>query len=165
MTYAPSNSESPFLPVYFDYPRSGNELAERFPKVYTDISYRLNTKEIGIYPLQETVTGQQFFTSGDPQNFRGVFRLVIEIGAIAAGATSSAAHGITGFSTLTFTHIYGTVITDGATFNKLPIPYVSTTAVNEQVQVDADDTDYRIINGAGADNITSGILILEYLKS
>ena len=165
MTYAPSNTEAPFLPVTFDYPKNPQELQERFPKVYRDISSRLNLRQIGSYPLKEIIAGQQFFTSGDPQNFRGVYRLVIEIGAIAAGATFTAAHGITGFSTLTFTHIYGTAITAAGTFNKVPLPYVSATLITNQIQIDADDTNYRIIVGATASNVISGILILEYVKS
>lgn len=161
LTYAPSNSESPYLPVTFVYPTTADELTNRFPKVYTDISSRLNVREISIYPTTEVQNGQQWFTT-NPQVYRFGFRKVFSVGAIAAGATSTTAHGLTG-NPLVFTYIGGTAITDAV--DQRPIPYASATAVNTQIQILCDGTNIKITNGAAAPNITSAIVILEYLKN
>ena len=165
MTFAPSNSEAPYLPVYLKFEEKGQHLYNQLSTMYSAIAYRLNNREIALYPFDEVLTGQKWSDPANTQLFKETFRTVFLIGALAAGATLTTAHGITGFSTLTFTYIGGTVITDAATFNKRPLPYASATLITDQIQIDADDTNFRIINGATAPNITSGLVVLEYLKN
>lgn len=162
LTFAPSNTESPFLPISLSYPSEPTELAYVLTKEHTEIATRLNLREIAIYDLTQNVSGQQWFTSGNPQVKRLGFRMIIELGAIAAGATSTTAHGLTG-NPLNFTYIGGTCITATPTY--LPIPYASVTALNQQIEVYCDATNLYVINGAGAANITSAIIVLEYLKN
>lgn len=165
MTFNPQNSLGPFLKTSIYFPDEFSEFKVTLEELYSSIANVTNSREVGIFDPIEFITGEQWFTAGNPQKKRSTFRKVFSVGAIATGATSTTAHSITGFSTLTFTFIGGTAITDAGTFNKVPIPYVSATAVNEQIQIDADDTNFRIINGAGADNITSALVVLEYLKN
>lgn len=165
MTFSPANSEAPYLPVYLKFEENGQHLYSQISTMYSAIAYRLNNREIALYPFYEVLTGQKWTDSNNTQIYKETFRQVFSIGALAAGATLTTAHGITGFSTLTFTYIGGTVITDAGTFNKRSLPYASATLVTDQIQLDADDTNFRIINGATAPNITSGILVLEYLKN
>lgn len=165
MTFNPQNTLGPFLQTSVFFPENFDEFRVKFLELYRDISNTVNTRETGIFDLVEFLTGENWFTIGNPQVKRKTFRKCFSIGAIAAGATLTTAHGITQFSPLTFTHIYGTVITDAATFNKRPIPYASATLITDQIQLDADDTNFRIVNGATAPNITSGIVVLEYLKN
>jgi hypothetical protein len=161
MTFGPVNSNAVFLPTTIQYPSEPKELLNRLNKAYEDTATRLNTKEIGIFDFQELINGQQFFTSGNPQIFRSVFRKVFSIGPIATGATSMTAHGIT--QETAFTHIYGTCITDVIDYR--PIPYASTTLITNQIEINIDATNINIINGAIAPNITSAIVVLEYLKN
>lgn len=165
MSYAPINSESPYLATNLKITDVQADLSSQVGTLYSAIAYRLNSREIAIYDLQERLTGQKWTDSTNLQVQKETFRIVFEIGAIATGATYTTAHNITGFSTLTFTSIMGTVITDAATFNKRPLPYASATLVTDQIQLDADDTNFRIINGATAPNITSGYVVLTYLKN
>lgn len=165
MTFNPINSIGPFISTSTFFPENFDEFRVKFLELYRDLANTVNTREVGIYDLQELLTGERWSIIGDPQKKRQTFRKIFYPGAVVAGATLTFAHGITGFTTLTFTHIYGTVITNAATFNKRPIPYASATLVTNQIQIDADDTNVRIINGATAPNITSSIVVLEYLKN
>lgn len=161
MTFQPANSNAVYLPTTTNYPSDLQELIIRLNSTYVDIATRLNTKEIGIYNLSEFLTAQQWFTAGNPQQFRDAYRTVYSIGTIAAGATSTTAHGLTNVTA--FTHIYGTCIT--ATVDYRPIPYSSATATNAQIELKVDATNITIINGAGAPQITSALVVLEYLKN
>ena len=165
MTYAPINSESPYLPETTVLPIDIESLIPFLTTNYISTALRLNFKENALYFLDEQITGRQYFVSGDPQDTREGYRKVFEIGAIAAGATLTFAHGITGFSTLNFVDSYGEVITDAATFNKRHIPYTDAALITNQIQMDKDDTNIRIVNGATAPNILSGIVVVEYLKN
>lgn len=161
MTFSPASSSAPFQPTSTFFPEDFEEFRVKFLEVYRDLANNLNTKEIGIYDLQEFLTGQQWFTTGNPQKKRQTFRRVYSIGAIAAGATLNTAHGLTGITA--FTAIYGTAVTDAVDYR--PLPYVSTVALNQQVSLTVDATNIIIVNGAGAANITSALVVLEFLKN
>jgi hypothetical protein len=160
-TFQPANSNAVFLPTTIQYPKDPQELIIRLNKAYEDIATRLNVKQIGIFDLVEFLTGEQWFTTANPQVKRQTFRKAFEIGAIAAGATSTTAHGLTNVTA--YTHIYGTAITDVIDYR--PIPYASATVVTEQIEIKVDATNITIINGATAPNITSALVVLEYLKN
>lgn len=160
-TFSPANSNAVFLPTTIQYPKNPDELISRLNKAYEDTATRLNIKQIGVFDLQEFLTGEQWFTAGNPQVKRQTFRITFDLGAIAAGATLTTAHGLTGITA--FTHIYGTCITDVVDYR--PIPYASVTAVNQQIELKITATNIIIINGAAAPNITSAIVVLEYLKN
>lgn len=165
MTFQPANSNAVFLPTTIQYPKEPEELLIRLNKAYEDTATRLNVKQIGIFDLVEFLTGEQWFVVGNPQTKRQTFRKSFSIGAIAAGATSTTAHGITGITA--FTHIYGTVITDLAAKRYRPINATSATLVTDQISIDIDSatSSIVIVNGATAPNITSAIVVLEYLKN
>lgn len=161
MSINPANTEAPFLQTSNYFIENYEQFRVDFQGLYQNIANMMNIREIAIYDLVENLTGQQWFVSGDPQNTRQTFRNVYEIGAIAAGATSTTAHGL---GTITaFTKIMGTAITAVPDFR--PIPFSSATAVNQQIEIRVDATNIIIVNGAGAPNITSALVILEYLKN
>lgn len=162
-TFQPANSNAVFLPTTIQYPDDPKELINRLNKAYEDTATRLNIKQIGIFDLVDFLTGEQWFTSGNPQVKRQTFRIVFEIGPIAAGATSTTPTSLTGITS--FTHIYGTCITDIP--DKRPLNYSDITNVTNQNSLRFDDTTNSIIimNGATAPNITSAIVVLEYLKN
>lgn len=161
MTFNPANSIAPYLQTSVFFPDNFDEFRVKFLALYRDISNNVNIRQLGVFDLEEFLTGEKWFTSGDPQKKRQTFRTVYSIGAIAAGATLNTVHGLTGVTA--FTHIYGTAIT--AVPDNRPIPYASATAVNQQIEIKVDGTNITIINGAGAPNITSAIVVLEYLKN
>jgi len=160
MTYAPINTLQAYLINTKVFPDDETELRTVLTNMYTNIANATNVREIALYDLNEIITGQQFFFGTDPQKKRTTFRKVFSIGAIAAGATLNTAHGLTNVTS--YTKIYGTCVT--ATPDYRPIPYVSTT-LNQQISIRVTATNIVIVYGAGAPNITSAIVVLEYLKN
>lgn len=155
MTFGPINTESPFLPITFDFPSlNPEEMAERLPKIYTDISSRLNTREISYYPLNEIQNGQSWFTEGNPQTFRGAFRQVFTF-----SSTGNIAHNI---SNITQVNGYGQ-FTDGTNF--YGAIYGSNTSIAGQISFYVTSTNIVILSGVGAPSISSGIIVLDYLKN
>ena len=160
MTYGPSNSDSPQLPIEFQLPDDQDYWGETISERHRLISDVVNIKENGQYENTEILSGQNWFTVNDNQNKRTVFRQVYILPAIAAGATHTQAHNISSISL--FTRMYGTCITDVVDYR--PIPFTDTTAANLQISLRVVGANIEVINGAAAAPITSGIIVLEYIK-
>lgn len=156
MTFGPINSNGVYLPTTQYFPEDFQAFREYLTFVYSDIARRLNDKEIALYDLVELLTGEQWFDPNNTQIKRLAFRKVFEF----SDANLNFAHGITGI--VLCTHIYGS-FTDGTNF--YPLPYVSATAIANQIQVDVTATNVVVTKGGGAPAITNGVVILEYLKN
>ena len=168
MSLAPVNTQTQFLPTTTVFPREFDEFNIRMTTIYTQMAQNINNKESGLFEATELLNGQQWFqvpgtqqSVGQSEVRRQAFRQVYSIGAISAGATSTTAHGITGVTS--FTNIQGTCVTSQPDYR--PLPYVSTVALNQQISLTVDATNITIINGAASPNITSAIVVLEYLKN
>lgn len=161
MTFGPTNSIGPYLQQNVTFSEDEEQRLLQHTSVNANVARAVNLREISIYQLSEISNGQQFFTAGNPQSNRYAFRKVFNIGPIATGATSTTAHGIT--QETIFTRIYGTCVTDVVDYR--PIPYSSTVALNQQISLTITGTNIVIVNGAASPNITSCIVVLEYLKS
>jgi hypothetical protein len=166
MTFSPSNSLAPFLQTSVFFPEEFDEFRVKFLALYRDISNNMNVRQIGVFDLEEFLTGERWFTAGDPQTKRQTFRITIQLGAYAAGTVQTIPHGVTGI--VAFTHIYGTVITTTAGiggFISLPLPYVNITAISACIGLEADPTNIYIALGTTGHSISSGTVVLEYLKN
>jgi hypothetical protein len=166
MTFDPANSLAPYLQTSVFFPDEFDEFRVKFLALYRDISSNVNVRQIGVFDLEEFLTGERWPTIGDPQKKRQTFRIVIRLGALAAGTTNIIPHGITGI--IEFTHIYGTGLTttaSGGGFRSVPLPYVNVTATANQIQIEADPTNVFVVLGAGGFSLSSGFIILEYLKN
>lgn len=160
MSYAPINSESPYLPTTLRFEKDTDKLNEQLIRMYSAIAYRLNNREISIYDFQERLTGQKWTDSANLQLQKETFRKVFEFGAIAAATTLNVAHGITGI--VSFTYMGGSFVTAA---DDRPLPYVDETTVTDQVSVKRVGVNMVIINGPTAPAIISGVLLIEYLKN
>lgn len=161
MTFDPANSLAPYLQTSVFFPDEFDEFRTKFLALYRDISSNVNVRQIGIFDLQEFLTGERWFTSGDPQKKRQTFRKVFEIPAIAPGVFFTLAHGLTGVTA--YTHIYGTVVTNAPDFR--PIPYADITSPLNQIALKVDATIITVAVGATSPAVVSGIVVLEYLKN
>lgn len=144
-----------FLPTFRNHQVVDEEQFRLFLSgVYTSVANAVNVRQNGIYQSAEFQSGQTWI-DGSP-----VFRKVFSFGAIAAGGTSGAIP--TGITTIKYcTNIYGTVITTTPDFRT--IPHASVTA-NANIEVIVTTTTYTINVGAASPNVSSGYLILEYVK-
>lgn len=161
MTFSPRFSLAPFLVTTRTFPVDNPEELERvLTQSYTEIANSSNTHEIGTYELNETITGQQFFTVGNNQKKRYVYRKCFELGIIAAGATSTIAHNI--LPLVLPVNIYGVIETVVPDWR--PLCY-ATTAAGDYAVIRVDAVNIYVEIGAGHPDVTSGIVILEYLKN
>jgi hypothetical protein len=158
-TSAPANSLSFRVIENVTFAKDFDQFLLQFTDIYQKLAKSTNAKDIGDYETVELLNGQQFY-GPNPQTKIQIYRKCFALGAVAAGATSSFAHGIT----LTqLTRVYGTCIT--AVVDYRPIPYASTTIVTDQIQLTVTATNIVIVNGVTAPNITSGIIVMEYQKN
>jgi len=156
------------LPISIEFPKDDGKLLETLTLIYKRIAQSVNTKEGGLFSLQELFSSQQYFTLGNPQQFRNVYRKVFDMvslngGPIAAGATVTAAHSITGI--VAPTHIYGGATNSDAPVKFIPLPYVSATVVTDQVQIYMTSTNVVLVNGATQTDLTQAYVVCEYLKN
>ena len=155
MTFSPNNTQGPFLPINQTFSTDDDQFLIQITNRDRDIARNINIREIGIYDTTQNPTGQQWNDPANAQNKKQTFRKIFYF----SDASLNFVHNITNL-TLT-THIYGS-FTNGTNF--YPLPYVSATAVNNQIQIDVTPTNIVVTKGAGAPPaITNGVIILEYL--
>lgn len=155
------------LPISVEFPREEDKFYETLTLLYKRIANSVNNKEGGLFSLQELYNSQLYFTLGQPNNFRNVFRKVFDMvslngGNIAAGATVSAAHNISGL--VAPTHIYGAATNSDATVRYMPLPYVSSTATR-CIEIYLTPTNVVLINGATQTALTQAYIVAEYVKN
>lgn len=171
MTTNATTIQVPYLPTSRNFPEDTGELRSVLSKSYVETAQAVNRRTIGSFNTFQVVTGNQYYSTNNnkiqnPIQFRQSYRRIYPFGAINAGDPPFAIdHQITGITQ--FVAIYGNCITE-ASVNPdglyLPIPYVSATGdVTFQVQVYVNNSQIFIVNGASADNIVSGTIVLEYL--
>lgn len=160
MSFAPSSSIGNFVPENYVIPDEPFQLQEFLKKTLEEHARFINRKDMGQYETIE-LQNNQTFPGTLPQNKKQIYRKIFEFNAIAAGATLNIPHGITGITD--FTRIYGTIIT--AVPDNRPLPYVDVINVTNQVSVLRNGLNIVIVNGATAPNITSGRVIVEFMKN
>jgi hypothetical protein len=161
MTFRPVFSLAPFIATTRHFPVEDEEELERvITQTYTEVANAVNVREVGTYETVETITGQQFYSVANNQKKRYVYRKVFAIGAIAAGATATIAHNIT---SLVFpVNIYGVIQTDVPDWR--PLVY-ATTVAGDWAVVRVDAVNVYVQLGAAHPPVTSGYVIMEYLKN
>lgn len=124
----------------------------------------LNDKDIGQYNTIPTVNGQKWFTPGDANRERFVYRLVVDFGALPNTATKTVAHNIPTTGNTVFTRIYGTSTDLGATTitAAIPLPFSSTT-LNQNIILSVDATNVIITTGIDYSAYTTTYVVLEYI--
>jgi hypothetical protein len=117
-----------YLPIYDSLPEDWKESRTFIAQVLRRIANTLNTREVGWYLDDETISGQSFIpgVSSTTNNyikplFRNVYRKVVDFGALPNAATKTVAHGIQITSSYTITRIYGAA-TDPVALSAQPIP-------------------------------------------
>jgi len=132
------------------------EILIKLSQTVNSLSMAVNAKESGQYYLTEFVNSNVYFneTSTSQFDLRPVFRKVVNVGALAAGAKNTA-HGLTIGSTWSFTRMYGAA--SNTTTNKYyPIPGAS-------LLLSCDATNVIVTNNTGL-AFTKCMVVLEYLK-
>lgn len=181
MAFSPSNKANlfgAFVPTTYlfdiDYVLSvlnpdndeERELQILLYEAINNIILTTNLKDTGYYLTTEFVPGSSFFTlTNSSAQTRPVYRTVVNFGALPATGTKSVAHGIVGIgTTYSFTRIYGCATNPNTKF--IPLPYVSATAITNNLELNADTTNVNITTGGTSySSYTTTYVILEYLKN
>lgn len=144
------------------------ELLVRLYQNINNISLALNIKDSGYYITDEFVNGQLFFPNPTLNSstlanaeFRQVFRLVIDFGALPNTAAKVVPHNLAVNIGYTFTRIYATA-SDTTGFNYIPIPYASSSGA-DNIQLDVDATNVTITTASDRTNFNVTYVILEYI--
>lgn len=144
------------------------DLLVRLYQNINNISLAVNLKDTAYYVEQEIINSHQFFTTvtsggSSNQNYRQVYRKVINFGALPNTATTSVAHGISFDANYSITRVYGAA-TDPVGFTYLPLPYAHPTAANN-IALDLDATNVNITTGSNRTAYTKCYIIVEFLKN
>ena len=132
------------------------------------LSIATNARDIAKYETQEILCGQEFFPNpayGVSVNSnpvpRGVYRKVVNFGALPNSTSTSVAHGITTTSGFTVTRLYGAASnTSGSSY--ISIPYVSASG---NVSLSMSSTNVTITTTGSFSSYATTYVIIEYLKN
>lgn len=109
-----------YVPVYDYIPEEWESARGALTEFLKRISNAVNIREIGWFLEEELLSGQQFIpgitSSPINQQFRSVFRKVINTGALVPGVNPGVAHGVTFDANFTLIHLWvsGTSISTNA---------------------------------------------------
>lgn len=101
-----------FVPVYDAVPETWDQARPFLVEQLKSISNGTNIRQIGWYLDEELVSGKQFIPSettaltGMNEQYRTIFRKVIDCSPLIAGVNPPIPHGITFDSNFTLIHIY-----------------------------------------------------------
>lgn len=176
MANLPVGSQVPTTAVMDVTNLAGKDLASREFKEFiirltqrlNDIAIVVNNKESSLYSQNEYYISNQYFpdpalnsTTARKPTLRGVFRKVIDFGALPNTATKSVAHGIDLSANTIFTHLYAAATNPGVSY--LPIPYASPVLANT-IALDVDAVNINITTGSNRTAYTTVYIVLEYIK-
>ncbi|SRR6266404_973981 len=152
----------PYLRTSRSFPIDSGKLEVELVNSYIDIANAVNARTIGIFPSNRpSITGESWFlTSAKQQTLRQIY----SIGAIASGAELDIPLGFTNFNILT--KITATVVTNVPDYRPIPFvdPVTATNGMEILVGTVAGILQIRIILGATAPPIVSGIAVIEFLS-
>lgn len=151
-----------FLRTSRNFPIDINQLTVEVNRAYVDTANKVNSRTIGIFTQNvASITGEEWFVNKTNQKQQG-FRKAFPFGA----SPTTIAHGLNTppfqFTALQFVRIWGT-FTDGSIW--YPLPYVDSTAANNQISLIVNNTNIVITPGGGTPPaISSGFVVLEWLS-
>lgn len=167
MSDEPEKISESILPTDFYLEEDTSDWRIKLMDEIKNIKYALNDKAIGKYSILETYTGETFFTAGNNNKERHLFRKVVDIGNLPVGGSAvlnvkSIPHGISISDNMYFINIYGVANLKSTRF--IPIPFYDVTAPTKSIKVEADATDTIITVGSTGYSLYTAYIVLEYLK-
>jgi len=147
MTSQTSQTFESLLPVYDTVPEDWEQARQFLVENLRKITESTNIKEIGWYLDEELLTGAQFIPT-TPQQYRSIFRKVIDMGPVVAGVNTTA-HNINFDANFTLIKLYVSV-TDSTGLTAF--------TVTDDALIDA--TNVQVTLAAGFDK---AFAIVEYL--
>ncbi len=152
-----------YLPVYDTIPDKWEEARSFIVEQLKKITNSLNVKEIGFYLEEELLSGKQFIPGTEnPQEFRSIFRKLIDFGSLPNAGIKSVPHGITVDNRFTLIHLYASA-TDPVGLKALSIPFASP-IINQNIKLDMDAVNVNITTAIDYSSYTRTFIVLEYIQ-
>lgn len=155
-------NRAPFLRTSRNFPIDTKKLEIELNSSYIDLAGAINARTIGIFPTNRPIaTGESWYLTSSKQN---TLRMIYNFGAIAAGAELDIPLNYTDFTLLT--KITATVKTNVPDYRPIPFvdPVTATNGMEILVGTVAGILQIRIILGATAPAVVSGIAVIEFLS-
>ena len=145
-----------YLRTSRQFPEDPHQMAVESNKSYVDIANAVNSRTIGIYPVNRpAITGNTFFiTNQRQQTLRQVY--------IFTSITTPIPTGFVLSNISQVSQMYGTY-TDGInTYGLIP---GSSATIGGQITFYIDHDSITFVNGGGSPTVTSGIIVLEWISN
>lgn len=142
------------------------ELIIQLYQTVNNISLLANAKTTGYYLKQEFNTSELLFSvNNDFNTLRTVYCTTVNFGSLPAAGTKSVAHGISNIDMNYSPLIISCAAVKPSPVSWIPIPYVSATALANNLEINVDATNVNITTG-GTDYsaYTRTLVILKYVK-
>lgn len=154
-----------YIGTYDAIPESWEEGRQFLVENLKRITNSLNAKEIGFFLDQDLLSGKQFFpgtSSNDSQQFRSIFRKVVDFGSLPAAGTKSVAHGLTFDASFSLIDMYISA-TDPAAFLAFSLQYWSQNAA-DSIRLNMDSTNVNVTVSADYSAYTRAFVVIEYIS-
>lgn len=155
-----------YLPIYDPLPTEWQEAQNALVERFTRYAEAINAKEIGWYYDTEVDTGKKFIpvsNSATSNNWRTIFRMVVDTGGLPNTTTKSVSHGITVDDNFTLIKLWGSATKPTSSYSALPLPYASST-LNDNISINMDATNINIITAKDYTAYTKSYVIAEYIQ-
>lgn len=175
MTFRPINTQAPFVDESVFFPDDWKQFLLKITDSYRDAASGINARSIGLYPLNEIITGNLLFNRDNPQRPRSGFRKTFDFGAIdsTAGAgpypaTAFIEHEIQVTDEFESFKIFGSAIdptATGPTVRKaIPLPYSSATLADNIELYMTESRIYVVVGSNAFAGFTRSNITVEYVK-
>ncbi len=146
------------LPLSVELSEDPKELRTDINDLYQSIASAVNNKIGGLYVPQEKINSQQYFNSTNVQQYKNVYRMVVDFGALQNTGTKSVAHNIPGWTAaFRLTCAYG-ASTDPVALEAVPIP-------NDGIFLKINSSDVIITTSSDFSAFTETTIVIEYTKA
>jgi hypothetical protein len=158
-----------YLTVYDQIPFQWNEAREFLVEQLRSISDAVNVRDIAYYIDDSQLSGQQFVKGvSTTQQFRDVFRKVINVGPLPNAATKTVPHGITFNDDSFITRLYGAGTRPSLKLAGgglgIPLPFVSSAAVGNNISLEIDPTNIILTTTIDYSAFTRSYVVVEYVQ-
>lgn len=161
-SFRPNSTFDNFIPENITIPEEIDELRTFLKSTLEEHARLINRKDTGQYDRLE-VQANQTFPGATIQEKRDVFRIIIDCGALPNNATKTVAHGITSFSNIIGTRVYGTATRPNSQI--LPLPFVDVAEGAGNVQVYINTVDVVIATTSDRTPYTQTWVVIEYYRT
>lgn len=144
----------PLLRQQRAFPEEAQPLSVEINRAYDEIANCINARTIGVFAAgQELITGNSYFIAGQRyQSIRRIYPII---------ATGDTPHRLNIANIFSFVQISGTFKSGTSNY---PLPYVDSTAADNQISLYLTDTDIVITPGGGSPpTFDSGLVTLEWI--